>query len=56
MAYYDVHRGNKYLTTKGKEKFDTHSGMIIKADTVPAMLLQLATKHEEFLYRVDGAY
>lgn len=54
MPSYIIERGNTHTTKGGKQKFATHSSITLEADSVPAMLLQLATDHTDFLYNTDG--
>ncbi|EPD54154.1 hypothetical protein HMPREF1210_00139 [Paenisporosarcina sp. HGH0030] len=53
MAYYTIDRGKNYIIDD-VSKFETDSGMIIKADSVADLLIQLATKHPAFLMDYDG--
>lgn len=53
MAYYTIDRGKNYVV-EDVSKFETDSGMILKADSVADLLMQLATHHPTFLLDYDG--
>jgi hypothetical protein len=53
MAYYTIDRGKNYILND-VSKFETDSGMIMKADSVADLLMQLATQHPTFLLDYDG--